>query len=237
MSHITENVSLKGINTFEVESYADQLAEVHSERALIEMLNLFNGQHPLILGGGSNILFKSERISRPILKISIKERRLVSEEDDEIIVRFGAGENWHDCVVWSLQNGYYGLENLSLIPGTVGAAPMQNIGAYGVEIEQVFHSLMAINIASKTPTLFMKEDCEFGYRESIFKKALKDKFVISSITLRLKKTPSLNYSYQSLSNELAKRKIENPSPQDISDAVIAVRSSKLPEVGKNWIWW
>lgn len=182
----------------------------------------------LILGGGSNILF-TKNVNGLVLKNELKGIEVISEAGDVVHVKAGAGENWHRFVIYCIQNNFAGVENLSLIPGNVGASPMQNIGAYGVEIKDVFHSLEAFHIKEKKIVSFSLDDCEFGYRESVFKGKYKNEFVITNVTYRLNKTPHYNISYGAIKEELEVMKIEDLGIQAISQAVINIRSSKLPD--------
>ena len=228
--HWINDASLKAYNTFGIDHTAHQLIRLHSEEQIVKVLSELESD-PLILGGGSNILLLGD-IARPVLKQEIKGKEIVYQDAEEALVSFGAGENWHECVLWSLDNELYGLENLSLIPGTVGAAPMQNIGAYGVELCDVFHSLVAIEKSSGIRTIFHSEDCQFGYRDSFFKQEGKGKYIISRVFLKLSIKPNINKSYASLAKLLEERNISHPTPRQISDAVIEIRSSKLPDVHK-----
>lgn len=188
-----------------------------------------HGKDYLILGGGSNMLFLNEKTSLQILLMSIYGKEVILSEDDYDLVEVCAGENWHELVLWSIEQGYGGLENLSLIPGTVGAAPIQNIGAYGVELKDVLHSVNVYDIKEKRSFVLHQSECEFAYRSSIFKTTQKGKFVITGITLQLKKQNfDIKASYGAITAELDSMKVSNPSPKDISDAVITIRNSKLP---------
>ena len=182
----------------------------------------------LVLGGGSNILFTKD-FDGIVLKNEVKGIELVREDDEHIYVKAGAGENWHQFVLFCIQNNYAGIENLSLIPGSVGASPMQNIGAYGVEIKDVFHQLEAFHIDDKTLKTFSLAECEFGYRESVFKRKLKDQFIITSVTCKLRKKPVFNISYGAIQQELDKMAVKELSIAAISQAVINIRSFKLPD--------
>lgn len=182
----------------------------------------------LILGGGSNILF-TRNYDGLVLKNEIKGLEIVREENNHVYVKAGAGENWHGFVMYCITNGLAGLENLSLIPGNAGAGPMQNIGAYGVEIKDVFHELEAFHLKDKAVVTFKKEDCAFGYRDSVFKGKYKDQFAITSITCRLSRTPVFNTSYGAIEAELEKMKIQELSIKAVSQAVINIRKSKLPD--------
>ncbi len=156
----------------------------------------------------------------------------MKEDDDFVYIRAGGGENWHQFVLFCIENNYAGIENLSLIPGNVGASPMQNIGAYGVEIKDVFHELDAWHLQDEAMITFSLEDCKFGYRESVFKNIYKGQFVIISVTLRLRKKPVINTTYGAINQELERSGITNPTIKDVSDAVIRIRSSKLPDPDK-----
>ncbi len=229
---IQENVSLKPFNSFGLNASARLFGAFHS---INELRNaLVNRPHEtplLILGGGSNILFTGN-FDGLVLKNELKGIEILSEDEHNIIVRVMAGENWHQFVMHCIDRGWGGVENLSLIPGTVGAAPMQNIGAYGVEIKEVFSSLEALEIDSGEIRTFNNEECQFGYRESIFKKSAKGKFIILSVTLRLSKSPHFNISYGAIQETLDKMNVTDLSLRAVSDAVIAIRQSKLPDPDK-----
>ncbi len=227
---IRENFSLKPYNTFGIDVKAKYFSSFQSVDELKEILNsqfsILNFQ--LILGGGSNLLFTKD-VNGIVLKNEIKGIEVISQDKDFIYVKAGAGINWHEFVLYCLQNNYAGVENLSLIPGNVGASPMQNIGAYGVEIKDVFHQLEAYHINKKILKVFSLEDCEFRYRESVFKRKYKNEFVITSVSFRLRKTPVFNTSYGAIQQELDKMAVKELSIQVISKAVINIRSSKLPD--------
>ncbi len=182
----------------------------------------------LVLGGGSNILFTSD-FKGLILHNQILGITKIREDDNEVDIRIGGGENWHETVINAIGNGWGGIENLSLIPGSVGAAPIQNIGAYGVEIEDTFKSLEFVHFSDGSTQEFTKEDCQFGYRDSVFKRDLKGKGMVASVTLTLSKKPSLNTSYGAIKTTLEDMSIENPTISDVSNAVIQIRRSKLPD--------
>ncbi len=223
--------SLKDYNTFGIEVLANNFNKAENEDEILHFLTK-NKSNPLILGGGSNILFKNN-INRPILKIEIKGIQIIEENENSIYVSVGAGENWDDFVKWSLAKNYGGIENLSLIPGNVGSAPIQNIGAYGAELKDVFHSCRAISIDKKIIKTFIKEECNFTYRSSIFKEKLKNKYVISRVTFRLSKTNHvINSEYKPLKNLLNEKGILTPTIQDISKLVIEIRTNKLPDPKK-----
>ena len=223
--------SLKEYNTFGVEVLANNFNKAEKEDEILHFLEE-NKKNPLILGGGSNILFKND-INKPILKIEIKGIEIIEENENSIYVSVGAGENWNDFVKWSLIRNYGGIENLSLIPGNVGSAPIQNIGAYGAELKNVFHSCRAISIENKILKTFNNEECNFTYRSSIFKEKLKNKYIISQVTFRLtKKNHFINFEYKPLKDLINNRGIITPTIQDISKLVIEIRTNKLPDPKK-----
>ena len=223
--------SLKEFNTFGIDVLANNFNKAKNEDEILHFL-IENKCNPLILGGGSNILFKNN-INKPILKIEIKGIQIIEENENSIYVSVGAGENWNDFVRWSLAKNYGGIENLSLIPGNVGSAPIQNIGAYGAELKDVFHSCRAISIDNKIIKTFNNDECNFTYRSSIFKEKLKNKYVISRVTFRLSKTNHvINSDYKPLKNLLNERGIITPTIQDISKLVIEIRTNKLPDPKK-----
>ncbi|MEM6643162.1 MAG: UDP-N-acetylmuramate dehydrogenase [Bacteroidota bacterium] len=226
---VQRNVSLKPYNTFGLNENAGFLGIISSVDDLDELFlsGRFRSQKKLILGGGSNVLF-TRGYTGIVAKNEIKGIDIVSQDNESITVSVGAGENWHQFVLWAVEHGYGGVENLSLIPGTVGAAPIQNIGAYGVELKEVFHSLETYEIKSGKRLTFFKEDCKFGYRSSVFKGELRGKYVITKVNLKLKKYPDFNISYGDIRITLAQMKVE-PSIQSISQAVINIRQSKLPD--------
>lgn len=222
------NVSLKPYNTFGIDVQAKFFTEI-KHVADIDVLRkqaVFN-QPKLILSGGSNILF-TKHFDGLVIKNSIKGMGIIKETETDIFVKVNAGENWHDFVLVCVENNWGGVENLSLIPGQVGTSPMQNIGAYGVEIKDVFHSLEAYHIKNAQIDTFTHSQCEFGYRESVFKKALKGEYIITSVIFKLSKKPNVNVSYGAIEAVLEERKITSPSIKDVSDAVISIRESKLP---------
>ena len=222
---VSKNVSLKEFNSFHIDARAQEFAAFSSLNEL-QAINPRPGS--LILGGGSNILLTSD-IPKLVLKNDIKGIGKVKEDNEYVYIQAGAGESWHSFVMHCIQNNWAGVENLSLIPGNVGASPMQNIGAYGVEIKDIFHELKAWHISEKCNYTFSAKDCEFGYRESIFKRKYKDQFVILSVTYKLRKTPVYNISYGAIQQELEKMGVTQLSIKAVSDAVIAIRSSKLPD--------
>jgi len=233
---IQPNISLKKYNTFGIDVMAKYFASFNSTDALGQLLQYDDTRAAtqkkqteiLVLGGGSNILF-TKNFEGIVLKNEIKGIEITKEDDDYVYIRAGAGEQWHQFVLHCINNNLAGVENLSLIPGNVGASPMQNIGAYGVEIKDVFHSLEAFHLKEKTMVTFSLQDCAFGYRESIFKKKFKNQFVIASVTYRLNKKPVFNTSYGAIEQELEKMAVKDMTIKAISDAVINIRSSKLPD--------
>lgn len=225
---IEENVALKPFNTFGIAAQARYMAACSSIDDFRELREwkAFYTSPKLILGGGSNILFTKD-YDGLVIKNNFKGIAVVDDTAEHIYIKAGAGENWHQFVLHCVQNNYAGIENLSLIPGNVGASPMQNIGAYGVEIKDVFHQLEAVDISSGELVVFKANECNFGYRESIFKNIAKDKYIITSVTYRLSKTPHFNTSYGAIEQELENMGAE-VSIAAISQAVINIRSSKLP---------
>jgi UDP-N-acetylmuramate dehydrogenase len=224
---VQENVSLKKYNTFGIEAKARQFAAFHSVDEL-QLLCSENGAPALVLGGGSNLLLTKD-IDGLVIKNDIKGIETIAEDDNYYYIKAGAGENWHQFVMNCIQHNRAGIENLSLIPGNVGASPMQNIGAYGVEIKEVFHTLEAYHLRDKALVTFSAADCGFGYRESVFKRKYKNQFVILHVTFRLDKKPVYHTSYGAITEELEKMGVKDLSIQSISQAVINIRSSKLPD--------
>lgn len=229
MLHIQENVSLKPYNTFGIDTQARYFVEINHEQELIELFSdaQWHTVERLIMGGGSNMLLVND-FNGLVIRLNIKgiDQRT---HNDSVVVKAGAGEVWNDLVNYCVDNGLAGMENLSLIPGSVGASPIQNIGAYGVELKDVFESCRAFEIATQQFKTFSKEDCQFGYRESVFKSALRGQYIIVSVNFRLSLTPRLNLSYGAIEQELANRGIRNPTIKDVSQVVAAIRVSKLPD--------
>lgn len=229
MSTPSINSSLKDYNTFGIEAYAKEIIILSDLKQLEEIPNL---RECLFIGGGSNILLTGD-VDKTVVVNQTRGIRTVNESDYFIELAVASGENWHDFVLWCIEKNYGGIENMSLIPGSVGAAPMQNIGAYGKEIKDVLTYVDAIDLETRERICFGKEECEFGYRESIFKKAEKGNYFISEIGLHLtKKNHQLNTSYGDIENYLTERSITSPTLRDVSDAVIAIRQSKLPDPAK-----
>jgi UDP-N-acetylmuramate dehydrogenase len=229
--NVKQNYSLRPFNTFGIEALAANYAEVFNENDILELLTNKSLQHQekLILGGGSNILLTGD-FDGLVIHNRIQGIELVKETNEHVWVKASAGEVWHQLVMHSVANGYAGIENLSLIPGCCGAAPMQNIGAYGVELKDVFDSLEAIHINSGEKVIFSKSDCAFGYRESVFKNEAKGVYIITSITLRLNKQPHFHVDYGDLQKILYEDMMVNElTLRNVSDAVIKIRQSKLPD--------
>lgn len=227
---IEENIPLRPFNTFGIDVKARFFCSFEHESDVIDLLSDDAGQkgERLILGGGSNLLFTAD-FDGLVMKNNIRGIEKLKETGDHVWVKVGAGENWHEFVLHCIQNQWGGVENLSLIPGTMGAAPMQNIGAYGVEIKEVFESLEAVRIKDGAIKTFSNKDCRFGYRESIFKNQVKGQFIITRVTLKLFKKPKFNISYGAIADTLKDMNVHQLSIKAISDAVIRIRQSKLPD--------
>ena len=228
---VKQNVDLFPYNTFGLHSTAKFFTTVDSteESKSLFASDIFRKEKHFILGGGSNILF-TKNFDGLVVKVEIMGKNVIEENDSTITLRVGSGENWHQFVMYCVDRNYGGVENLSLIPGTVGAAPMQNIGAYGVEIKKNILGVEAIEISTGDVRYFDNEGCRFGYRESIFKQELKHQFLISSVTLKLtKRDHQFNISYGAIDETLKKIGVQTLSVKAISDAVISIRSSKLPD--------
>jgi UDP-N-acetylmuramate dehydrogenase len=226
---IKHNISVLQYNTFGIDVKAKYFSEFTTEKELISLLETpeVKSNEQLVLGGGSNVLL-TKNFNGIVLKNNIKGVEIVKEEEDLVYVKSGAGENWHEFVLYCINKNFGGVENLSLIPGSVGASPMQNIGAYGVEIKDVFYSLEAINKKTFKKEVFLDKDCEFGYRESVFKRKFKNKYIITSVTYKLTKNPIFNVSYGAIKQELDSLGINEMSVKAISQAVINIRERKLP---------
>ncbi len=220
--------NLQKFNTLAVPAVADYFVAVHNDEELCEALAFARAKNlpHLLLGGGSNIVLRSD-FPGLVIQLKSQGKELVAEDDNFVWLKVAAGENWHQLVEYTLANAFYGLENLSLIPGSVGAAPIQNIGAYGVEVKDFISELTALEIRSGVSVSFTNESCRFGYRDSVFKQSLKDQYVITSVTFRLAKVAAPNLSYPALRQALAA--VNAPSPQAVSEAVIAIRQAKLPD--------
>lgn len=231
--HIQNNISLKKYNTFRIDVRAKEFVEINSDKEIQSLISsgILNNKKFFILGGGSNVLF-TKNYDGIIVKINTKGKRIIKEDSEHIYLSVSAGEDWQDFVEYCLEKSYAGVENLSLIPGTVGAAPVQNVGAYGVELQDVFYELQAIEIESGKKVRFSKDGCEFSYRNSIFKNKLKNKYIILSICLKLNKHPKIKIEYGNIKQELEKSGIKNPGIKEISEAICNIRRNKLPDIEK-----
>lgn len=230
MITIQEHVNLLPYNTFKIAAQARYFASINSVAELHALMDtpVYKHEKHLILGGGSNVLLTGD-FEGLVIKINLKGIEIVWEDDTTVVLNVGAGEAWHSFVMFCVANNYGGAENLSLIPGTMGAAPMQNIGAYGVEVKDLIKTVEAIDVNNGDVRVFNNRECEFGYRESVFKHTLKGKYFISSVTLTLtKKNHVLNTSYGAIQQTLDQHQTA-PSIQSISDAVISIRKQKLPD--------
>jgi len=224
---IQQNISLKSYNTFGIDVNALQFVDITSLNQLKKVVR--EEKYFFILSGGSNLLLTKD-IDKLVVHLNTKGIAVLQETNNDVFVKVQAGENWHQFVLWCIDHNYGGVENLSLIPGNVGTAPIQNIGAYGVELKDVMHDLEALEIDTVNTKTFTNKDCEFGYRNSVFKNELKGKYVITSVTFKLTKNDhKLNSSYGAIQLELDKNNIINPTIKDISKAVITIRQSKLPD--------
>ena len=227
---VVKNISLKNLNTFGVDVKSKYFVEVYSEEELKQVLNSedYSNQQKLILGGGSNILFTKD-FDGLVIKNSISGIKLLDKDKNTVIVEAGAGVIWDELVKYCIDKNIGGIENLSYIPGTVGAAPIQNIGAYGQELEETFYELSGIYIDTCETKNFNKSECSFSYRNSIFKNELKNKFVITSVRLKLNRNPDVNLSYNPVKEEVENRNIKHPTIKDIRKIVIDIRKNKLPD--------
>lgn len=225
---IQQNISLKPYNTFGIHANAKRFVTVNSVKELKEIIA--SEKSLFLLGGGSNILLTGD-VEKLVIHLNTKGIIVNDFDENEVLVNAEAGENWHELVLWCVSQNYGGLENLALIPGNVGTSPIQNIGAYGVEIKDVFQQLEALDIETGKTKIFTNADCDFGYRNSVFKNGLKGKYIIANVTFKLtKKNHNINISYGAIKDLLTDK--ENPSIKEISDAVIAIRQSKLPDPKK-----
>ncbi len=227
---LSRNVALRSFNTFGLPARAAWFAAVETPAQLIALTTSLEWRYlqRFVLGGGSNVILTND-FEGLVLHVRIPGRELLAEESDAWIVRAGAGENWHDFVRWTLERGWPGLENLSLIPGTVGAAPIQNIGAYGLEMAERFQQLEAVDLETGAMVTFDRAACRFGYRDSVFKGDAAGRYLIASVTFRLPKHWRPETRYAGLARELEQRRIANPTARQVSDAVMAIRSRKLPD--------
>ena len=227
---IHENVSLQQLNTFGIDAAARYFADIGSEDDLQAVLSdpAFAGLQKMPLGGGSNILFRGN-IDGLVLHNRMEGMEILEDDGREALLRAAGGTTWHQVVLFAIENGLGGIENLSLIPGSAGAAPIQNIGAYGAELKDVFAGLEAVALDGEERRTFTKEECAFGYRMSVFKSQYKNKYFITSVTLRLSRNTVPNTSYGAIEQELEKTGVTTPTIRNVSDAVIRIRSSKLPD--------
>ncbi|MGL5276135.1 UDP-N-acetylmuramate dehydrogenase [Myroides sp.] len=234
--NIHENVSLKPYNTFGLDVNAKYFIEIKQLNDLKEIVKANKSDKLFILGGGSNMLLTKD-INKIVVKLDLQGISVLEETNDYVLVEAQAGENWHEFVLWCIEHNYGGVENLSLIPGNVGTTPIQNIGAYGVEIKDVMHSCKALDMKTLEIVEFTNAQCQFGYRESVFKNELKDKYIIISTSFKLtKQNHVLKVDYGAIKGQLEEKNITEPSIKDISDAVIEIRESKLPnpkEIGNS----
>ncbi|MBL31641.1 MAG: UDP-N-acetylenolpyruvoylglucosamine reductase [Flavobacteriales bacterium] len=228
--NIINSQSLLDYNTFKVDVSADLFKIIDNEEQLQKLLEdkRVSKQKKMILGGGSNILF-TKNFNGLVIHNKIRGIQIVSENKENVKIKVGAGEVWDDLVAWTTKHNYYGIENLSLIPGSVGAAPIQNIGAYGSELKDTFQQLEAIDLKTKDKIIFNKSDCRFGYRDSIFKKELKNRFIITNVYLKLTKIKSINLSYKILKDNIATTNLKS---EDVRKIIINIRNSKLPNPKK-----
>ncbi len=231
MPVISEHKNLRSLNTFGIDASCDFFTEINTINDFQELIKteVYRNNKKLIIGGGSNLLFTQD-FKGLVIKNNLKGiEEIAADNNASIAVKAMAGENWHEFVMWCISRNYCGLENLSLIPGCIGASPMQNIGAYGVEIKEVFYELEAYDMITGEKRVFSKEECNFGYRESVFKHEFKGKYLIASVTYLLKRNSSaVNVSYGAITSELEAAGIKNPTIKDVSNAVIHIRQSKLP---------
>ncbi|MCO4819625.1 MAG: UDP-N-acetylmuramate dehydrogenase [Bacteroidetes bacterium] len=223
------NKNLTQLNTFGMSVTAKEFVTVTSPDQIKDMVKQSIFKSPFfILGGGSNVLFTDD-FDGIVIKNEIKGIRLVKETEKDVTIHVGAGENWHDTVLYTIDHNWGGIENLSLIPGCVGASPIQNIGAYGVELKDVLTHVHFIDLQSGEEHSLSNVDCKFGYRNSVFKQVLKNKVFITGVELRLSKQHTLHLTYGAIMDQLSSVGIDNPTIKDVSDAVIEIRQSKLPD--------
>jgi len=227
---IQKNVSLKHLNTFGIEARAKYFAKITSHEDLLELIKTphYKNEEQLVLGGGSNVLL-TDNFDGLVVQVDVRGIFHIRKDEMHEYIRIGAGENWHEFVLYCIDLDLGGIENLSLIPGSVGAAPMQNIGAYGVEIKEVFHQLEAWRLSDGTKKYFTKDECAFDYRTSIFKTSEKGKYVIAYVTLKLSKQPNPITSYKGVEEKLKGMGKRAPNIRDLSDAIVQIRQEKLPD--------
>ena len=225
--NIQQNISLKSYNTFGITVYAKRFISITSVYELQQLLKI--EKDVFLISGGSNMLLTKD-IEKLVVHIDIKGISIDQENNDAVYITVNAGEDWHEFVLWCVAENYGGLENLSLIPGNVGTCPIQNIGAYGVEVKDTITKVEGLEIETGKLISFSNEDCQFGYRNSIFKNSHKGKIILTSVGFKLtKNNHKFNTSYGAIESELASKKIKNPTLRDVSEAVIAIRKSKLPD--------
>lgn len=234
--NIERDFSLKNYNTFGLDVKAKQFVSVETTEDLKQSLQQVYASEILVLGGGSNMLLTQD-IDKTVFHINLKGKEVLRETENQIFLKVAAGENWHDFVMWCVKKNYGGIENLALIPGNVGTSPIQNIGAYGVELKDVFVECETIHIQSLERKVFTKKECEFGYRNSIFKNKVKGQYIITSVVFELNKNNhKLKTDYGAILNQLKKQQVDIPTIQSVADAVIAIRKEKLPnpnEIGNS----
>ncbi|WP_121667757.1 UDP-N-acetylmuramate dehydrogenase [Mesonia aquimarina] len=234
--NIERDFSLKNYNTFGLDVKAKQFVSVKTEKDLTQSLQQVYASEILVLGGGSNMLLTQD-IDKTVFHIDLKGKKVLNETDESVLLKVAAGENWHDFVMWCVERNYGGIENLALIPGNVGTSPIQNIGAYGVELKDVFVECEAIHIQSLEQRIFTKKECDFGYRNSIFKSKVKGQYIITSVVFELsKKNHTLKTDYGAILKQLEKQDVSTPTIKSIAEAVIAIRQEKLPnpsEIGNS----
>ena len=230
MIQIEKNYDLTLLNTFHVKARAKFFTVIKSEQDLKELFKTkeFKENKKMFLGGGSNILFTKD-FDGIIISNKLKGIEILEENDKTVLIKAMSGEIWHDLVLFAVERGYWGIENLSLVPGTVGASPVQNIGAYGAELKDTLENVEVFDLVTEEKRSLLKDECKLSYRDSIFKKEAKGKYFIGAIVLKLSKVPNLNTTYRVLKDYLEKNKTEIKGVKDISDAVVAIRRSKLPD--------
>lgn len=230
---IQHNVSLKSLNTFAIDAIAENYARISSMDKLVDLLSQNKEGNLIVWGGGSNILLAEEVIKDLVIHVDLKGVAVTHEHDDVVVVKASSGENWHQFVCWCLGHGYGGLENLSLIPGSVGAAPIQNIGAYGAELKDVLAEVEAINVAGDRVRTFSRDECEFGYRDSVFKGGQCGQWIITSVSFSLsKRNHQLRLDYGLIRETLTQSGITSPTIEDVAKAVVTIRQQRLPDPDK-----
>jgi len=222
--------SLKSFNTFGIDVYAREFSIIQSHQDLLDLIAQrdLTREKFFMLGGGSNVLFTKD-FEGLLLKNEISGIEVINEDAQQVWIKVGAGVVWHEFVLQCIERGWGGLENLSLIPGTVGASPIQNIGAYGVEVKDLIVEVEGVDLVQKNTRTINSQECEFAYRSSVFKTSLKNTFLITAVVFRLDKQPKLHVEYGAIKDQLSKMKIDHPTIKDVSNAVISIRQSKLPD--------